>query len=248
MRCIYKSKGDAMKPRYTEVMQFLMDSIKEKKWVAHDRVPSENELTEMFNVSRMTARRALQELADDGILYRKKGMGSFVSPPKHESALLKVQNIADEAKTKGHEFRSKVLKLKHAPLPADVAEIWGMQPGTEVFHSIIIHFEDNLPVQFEERYVNPQVAPEYLYQNYNYYTPNSYLMKATPLTQVDQSVEAIPATAELAEMLRVDKNSPCLSITRMTWAYEAPATYSKLIHPGARYKLTGRFKPGSIES
>ncbi len=237
-----------MKPRYTEVIKFLMEEIKAGKWQAHQRVPSENELTEIFDVSRMTARRALQELADDGILYRRKGMGSFVSPPKHESALLKVQNIADEAEQKGHKFRSKVLKLKHAPLPEDIAEIWNIPAGTEVFHSLIIHFEDDLPVQFEERFVNPEVAPEYLYQNYHYYTPNSYLMKATPLTQVDQSVEAIPATAELAELLRVDKNSPLLSITRMTWAYEAPATYSKLIHPGARYKLTGRFKPSSIEN
>jgi GntR family transcriptional regulator, histidine utilization repressor len=237
-----------MKPRYTQVMIYLQDGIKQGTWQPHQRVPSENELTELFDVSRMTARRALQELADAGQLYRRKGMGSFVSPPKHESQLLSVNNIEEEAKQEGFEFKSKVLELKHRPLPEHIAEIWGMPVGTEVFHSLIIHFEDNLPVQIEERYVNPEVAPEYLFQNYHYYTPNSYLMKAAPLTQVDQTVEAIAATEELAQMLRIQKHEPCLKIVRMTWSYDAPATYSKLVHPGSRYKLTGRFKPEAFDS
>ena len=82
--------------RYLKVKRHIMDGIKSGQWSAGQQVPSENELVKLCQVSRMTARRALEELDSEGILVRVRGKGSFVAEDKHQSSLLEIKNIKTE--------------------------------------------------------------------------------------------------------------------------------------------------------
>ena len=82
--------------KYTVIKQHICQKIESGKWPQHYKVPSENELTKQFDVSRMTARRALQDLTEQGILVRAQGSGTFVATFKSQSSLLEIRNISDE--------------------------------------------------------------------------------------------------------------------------------------------------------
>ena len=118
----------------------------------------------------------------------------------------------------------------------------GLSTGQTLFHSLIVHYEDDLPVQLEDRLVNPLVAPDYLSQDYHRLTPYTYLMQVAPLTAGEHIVEAVLPDARQRKYLSLDEHEPCLLIRRQTWSDTKIVTYARLLYPGSRYKLLGRFK------
>ena len=97
--------------------------------------------------------------------------------------------------------------------------------------------EDGRPIQYEDRYVNPQFAPEYLQQDFHDQTPNAYLSRVAPLTEADHVVEAVKANKAIAQVLKMDADQPCLKITRRTWCKQGVVSFAYLLHPGERYSL-----------
>jgi len=118
-----------------------------------------------------------------------------------------------------------------------------LREGEKIFHSIIVHYQDDIPVQIEDRYVNPALAPEYLAQDFSVHTPNAYLQGLAPLTAGEHVVEAVIATADEAHLLQIPRTEPCLLIRRRTWAGKRIVTFARLLHPGSRHRLEGRFGP-----
>ena len=95
--------------RYLQVKQYVLAQISAGTLAVGDRVPSENELVRELDVSRMTANRALRELAADGVLVRVAGVGTFVAEQRAQAHPLEVRNIADEIRSRGHEHLAKVI-------------------------------------------------------------------------------------------------------------------------------------------
>jgi GntR family histidine utilization transcriptional repressor len=110
-----------------------------------------------------------------------------------------------------------------------------------VFHSRVLHFENDEPVQLEERWVNPAVAPEYALQDFTNTTPNQYLVRVAPLQRVEYRIEALAADADTRELLTMDELEPCLVLHRRTWSQSQVASIANLWHPGSRYRFTGHF-------
>ena len=108
-------------PKFTIIKKHICDSIESGLWAQHSKVPSENELAEQFSVSRMTARRALQELTEQGLLIRSQGAGTFVATFKSQSSLLEIRNIADEIHDRGHQHSAVQLCLKSVEVDEEVA-------------------------------------------------------------------------------------------------------------------------------
>jgi len=208
-------------------------------------VPSENELVRELDVSRMTANRALRELAADGVLVRVAGVGTFVAEQRAQAHPLEVRNIADEIRARGHEHVAKV--VFHGPVTAtrDLAERCGVAPGAKLDHTLLIHFESGLPLQVEDRYVNPTVVPGYLQNDFATITPHQYLMQAAPLQRAEHTVRAVMPETRIRRMLKLEADDACLLIMRRTWSFERIATVADLYHPGSRYELSGAFQPRS---
>jgi GntR family histidine utilization transcriptional repressor len=121
----------------------------------------------------------------------------------------------------------------------------GLTPGTEVYHVVLVHYEDGAPVQLADRYVNPAVAPEFIDQDFAVVPPAEYLLSVAPVSQVEHVIEAVLADKKSQTLLDLKKNTPCLLLYRTTWSGETVATHSRLTYPGPRYRLGGRFQPGS---
>lgn len=201
-------------PIYARVKAMVADKILCGEWRPNDRVPSETELVQQLGFSRMTINRALRELTAEGLLVRMQGVGTFVAEPKRQSSLLEIQNIADEILARHHQHRSDVMLLEECIADREQSAALNMSLGSTIFHSTIIHYENDVPIQIEDRYVNPAIAPEYLQQDFTLITPNIYLNRLAPLTEGEHIVEAVSASTQQSKWLRLAPHEPCLLICR----------------------------------
>ncbi|KZS50698.1 histidine utilization repressor [Rhizobium anhuiense] len=227
-------------PLYAGVKQVILDRIHSGEWPPKYRVPSENELVVELGVSKMTANRALRELANEGELVRIQGVGSFVAERKGYSALFEVRNIAEEIAERGHVHEAAVVVLAQETASPEVADALELPIGAAVFHSLIVHSENGVPVQIEDRFVHPEAAPEYLDQDFSTLTPNAYLTAAAPLSGSEHVVEAAMPQAWECKLLTIMKSEPCLTIRRRTWSAKQVVSTARLVYPGHRYRLEAR--------
>lgn len=233
----------ASKPRYQQLKDFIIEQISSGELQPSDRVPSENELVESKSVSRMTANRALRELNDEGYVERVAGRGTFVSDYRSRSDLVEVQNIADEIARRGHTHSSSVMRqsLQHAR--GEIAKALHVNQGTDVFHLLLVHSENEVPIQVEDRYVLASFAPECLQQDFEAITPSAYLTGVAPLQEAEQAVRASVPNPAIRQHLDMADDEPSLVIVRRTWSRGRPVTFARLHHPGSRYELMGHYTP-----
>lgn len=231
----------APQPRYKMVKDYVTDRLVSGEWPEDYRVPSENELVKDLGVSRMTVNRALRELTTDGKLRRVQGLGTFVAGQKPQSELLELKNIADEIKARGGTHSAELLLLRCEPASEDIAKALYINIGADVYHSIMVHHENDAPIQLEDRFVNPELAPDYLDQDFTLITPNQYLSRVAPLGEVEHVVEATLANNQMQNCLNVDAASPCLLLHRRTWSGEKVVSRAWLYHPGGDHRLGAHF-------
>ncbi|MBT8107988.1 MAG: histidine utilization repressor [Gammaproteobacteria bacterium] len=230
------------KPRYQELKELIIGRIAKGELGPHDRVPSEHELVEAMNVSRMTANRALRELNDEGYVDRIAGRGTFVADYRSQSHVLEVQNIADEIAARGHRHLSTVVRKSRQHARGDVAKALQVEQGTDVFHLLLVHYENGVPIQVEDRHVLASFAPDCLAQDFEQVTPSAYLTTVAPLQEADHVVRAAMPNAAVRQHLQMTANEPALVVVRRTWSDGRPVTFTRLHHPGSRYELTGRLE------
>lgn len=230
-------------PLYRKIKNHILSRIDSGEWMASTRVPSENELVKEFSVSRMTTNRALRELTDEGYLIRVAGVGTFVAELKAKSNPLEIHNIADEIRARYHEYSAEVLTCEPIKANEKVASYMNLNVGAALIHSQIIHKEQGIPIQLEDRLVNEDVVPGYGEQDFTTHTPYEYLIKKAPLQKVEHVVKAILAPPGIKSLLDMSDEEACLLIERRTWTKGRVASTAKLYHPGSRYELSGLFTP-----
>lgn len=227
-------------PQYLLIKNDILARIQSGELKPGDRVSSESELVAAFGVSRMTANRALRELMFEGFLTRSAGLGTFVARERLDVDLLQIKSIAREIADRGHRHTARVLTAERIPADADVAQSLGLKPGAEVLNTLIVHHENDQPIQLEERYVNPSVAPDYLSNDFARITPNEYLSALAPITEFEHFVEALLPEAVVRDVLKMTQGQPCLRVFRRTWSGTDVVTCALLFYPGDRYRLEAR--------
>jgi GntR family histidine utilization transcriptional repressor len=227
--------------KFTVIKQHICQKIESGEWQQHAKVPSENELAEQFSVSRMTARRSLQELTEQGLLIRSQGSGTFVATFKSQSSLLEIRNIADEIQDRGHQHHAKQLKLEAVAVNEEIVILLNLKISSmtneSVFYSEVLHFENDQPIQLEQRYVNSKLVPNYLSQNFEKITPHEYLSSEAPLTEATHEIEAVLAQKEICRLLTIETQTPCLQVKRRTWSSQGVVSLAILTAPGNKYRL-----------
>ena len=229
-------------PLYAKVKEHILDNIRSGAWEAGRRVPSENELVESFGISRMTANRALRELTAEGYLNRVPGVGTFVKEAPALSSLMELRNIAEEIAQRGHRYSSRVIaKATVDSNPALNAEFED-RALKRLFHIVIVHEENGVPVQLEDRHVNPSVVPDFLDGDFTQTTPTAVLLAATPVDELEHTVEATMPTPEQQRLLGIAGHEPCLALYRRSWSRGRVATVVTLTYPASRYALYSRHR------
>ncbi len=234
------------RPTYQTVKVSIQRRIAENGWKPGVRLPSERELVQEFGCARMTVHRALRELVAEGVIERRRGSGSYVAEIPPVSNLLEVRNIHKEIAERGHRHTTRVCSVSRERASAELAAVMRLRKGTLVFRCRLVHLENGVPIQFEDRHVNPALAPDLLQRDFTRITPTAVLLEHAPLTESEQVIEAALATREQAQLLSVQAGSAVLVVSRRTVSRDTVASVARLYHPGARYRLTGSFSvPGS---
>jgi GntR family transcriptional regulator, histidine utilization repressor len=233
----------SLQPLYLQVKHHILDNIRSGKWGSLTRVPSENDIVKSFGVSRMTANRALRELRDAGVLVRVAGVGSFVADPHAHAHPLQIRSIAAEIRERGHTHRAEILSLDRVRAVGELAADFGIAARSELYSSVIVHFENDRPIQLEERYVLPTLAPDYLTMDFTRTTPYDYLIRVAPLQEAEHLLRAVMPDERTRGLLAMKQDEPCLLMIRRTWTAGMIASLARLYYPGSRYEMSGRFRP-----
>ena len=229
-------------PAYEQVKAFIKTQISRGVWRAGDAVPSASALQQQFGISRMTVNRAMKELAVEGVVTRIQGSGTVVAQLHRISSTLAIRDIHDEILERGHRHSTTVLTVEAMRADAALAQVFKLRTGARLFHSVLVHFEDGVAIQLEDRHVNPASAPHYLELDFNACTPTHYLLEHAPLTEASYSIEAGLASAQEARQLGIKRGEPCLVMTRSTVSGPHVASLARLLYPGNRYSFSGNFQ------
>lgn len=230
-------------PPYARVKQFLKQGLAEGTWAPGARMPTEAELVAHFGVSRMTVSRAFKELQAEGLVERSQGIGTFAARLHRVSSTLTIRDLHEEISARGHVHRAVVHLQRTEKASSALAAQLGLAAGTRVFHTLIVHHENGVPLQCEDRYVNPACSPRYLDADFTRTTPTQVLFDTTALWRASYTIEAgVPRAAE-ARLLAIGVRDPCLIVTRATFTRSAAITLARLVHPGTRYQFQGEFEP-----
>jgi GntR family histidine utilization transcriptional repressor len=225
-------------PQFALIKQFLEQKIASGELSLGAKIPTEQSLADSFAVSRMTARRAVQELADAGILTRTAGSGTFVAEPKKSVPMVAIKNVVDAAKqAKTHSHR--ILSVDAVQLVASKARLMGLVTDTLVFQLNLLHLDNNRPIQWQQIWVNRNLAPAMLKQKMDKIDPNEYLHWVCTPTKSDYQVRSVLPSASQRRDLDLSHldNTSCLSVERRDWVGESVLSISTMLHPAEQFYL-----------
>lgn len=229
-------------PLYKQLKHMILEHIRTGEWPCGYRIPSESEFVRQHSVSRMTANRALRELTAEGFLRREQGAGTFVADAPAQSSLVEVRDIAEEIVARGHTHAADLVRLEQQAAPLEMAELFGLQDGGDLYHSVLVHRENDIPIQLEDRYVAPALASGYLDQDFTQQTPHAYLMAQAPLSEAEHVIEAVWPQPWEQRLLALTQPEPCLLLRRRTWSQGHLVSRARLLFPGSRYRLGEYFR------
>src|SRR3954466_11276654 len=173
---------------YETVKASIQQRIADGGWEPGVRLPSERELVQEFGCARMTVHRALRELEAEGLIERRQGSGSYVAELTPISNLLQVRDIHEEIVERGHTHSTQIFSLSREKATPEVATAMRVRKGASVFRCQLLHLENGVPIQYEDRHVNPSLAPDLLKRDLSAVTPSAVLFELAPLTEAEQVI------------------------------------------------------------
>lgn len=147
-------------PLHSQIRTSLQEKIETGEWPAQFRLPSEPELAASFKVSRMTVRQAVDKLVEAGLLYRRRGVGTFVSPRVMSRDLMKMTSFSEDAKSRGAPARSEVRTAGVVKASAEVAKKLGVPPKDNVVVVERLRFFGTTPIALQKIWVPEGLCPE----------------------------------------------------------------------------------------
>ncbi|WP_193188012.1 UTRA domain-containing protein [Nisaea sediminum] len=209
--------------------------IADRVWRPGDQIPGEAELAAEFGCARATVNRALQGLADTGLLERRRKAGTRVALDPVRKATLEIPVTRLEVEAAGSAYDYQVLESEKAPAPSGIAERMGLDPGAVLLHMRGLHLADSKPFLYEERWVNLTAVPEFEAADFASVSPNEWLVRNQPFTRGEISFLAEPASSEQAAALDTGEGAALFAIERTTWNADAAITHVRLAYrPGYR--------------
>ena len=205
-------------PLYSQIKDSLRAQIATGAYKPLDRIPSESELMQWFEVSRVTVRQALGDLEKEHLIFRVPGKGSFVARPRPFQELGRLQGFAEAMSTQGHHTWSRLLGIKSVGADAVVAERLQLAEGDAVTEVRRVRFLDNEPVSLDISYLLPALGQRLEREDLVHRDIFSILEHdyGLALAWADLDIDAAAATAPLAGPLLIDIGSPILRVERLT--------------------------------
>lgn len=228
------------KTTFRDVKQSVLARIRDNTWGPDTRLPAEVELAEEFGCSRATVNRAMRELAEEGIIDRKRKTGTRVNAAPVRSAKFAIPLVRHEVETIGATYRYALVSRAIQPVPDWLRARLDLMPESRVLQLRCMHYADNAPFQFEDRWINIAAVPEVEKADFSRTGPNEWLLAQVPFTDVELSFTATAADAELAPFLSMSVGEPVFTAERATWLDGNPVTFARMSFARG-YRMTTRF-------
>ncbi len=218
---------------WQDIRQELIRRINDRQWQPGEFIPAETELAEEFGCARATVNRAMRELAEAGLVERRRKAGTRVMLNPVRKATLDIPVTRLEIEQRGSTHRHNLLSRTIRRPPAKIAENLGLAESGALLNLRAIHFADNKPFLYEDRWVNPAGIPAILDVDFSTISANEWLVHNAPFTHGDISFTAENATTVEAVVLDARQGEALFVIDRTTWNQKQPITAVRLVYaPG----------------
>ncbi len=236
---------DGQGPLWQQIRRALIKPIADGRWPPDTKIPKEVDLIERWGSARMTVHRALRSLAAEGLVVRKRRFGTVVAARPPERPVLEIWDIGAEVARFGGVYSFEVLARDRIAADDPRAAALEAEDGTAIEWLMVRHFADGEPLQIEERVISLAVAPEAADEPFDEVPPGTWLVAHVPWTDAEHVISAEGASPEVARLLDIAPATACLVVERRTWDHGAPVTRARLVHPGDKRRLVGRFHSGT---
>jgi GntR family transcriptional regulator len=203
---------------YQQLKDSLLRKIISDEWRPGSRIPSESEICELYGVSRMTVRQAVNELARDGYLEKKQGKGTFVLKKTIEQKLSKFYSFSEHLAIIGKTESSKLLSFSLIEADPSISSELRVANGVGVFKIVRARYVDDTPYAYECSYITERFAPgltgEMIEANGLYKTLNSF---GVYMSSATERFKAVNTTNEISNILQVKRNDAAISLDRITY-------------------------------
>ena len=205
------------------------------EWKLGELIPGEVEFAEHYGCSRTTVNRALQALAEEGIVERKRKGGTRVRPLPVPQAQLRIPLLREQVEEAGAIYSCQIIERRVQKAEGDLADRLELERG-EAAYLETVHMADARPFAFETRWINLATVPEFESADLGGLSANEWLVRTVPFTRGDVSLSAAIADAETARHLDIDEGAALFTMERITWLGEASVTAMRL-HYAPGYRL-----------
>lgn len=234
-------------PLYEQIKDVLRSRILDGSYQPHQQMPSESEMMSAFAVSRITVRQALNDLQNEGLIFRIHGKGTFVSKPKAFQDLGQLQGFNESMRSKGYEAFARVISIRTVQPSAQVQEKLQLPKRAMVTELKRVRLLNREPVSLDTTYVptaigNRLAKEDLATRDIFVILESDYRM---PLGHADLRIGSTCADELLAGHLKVEEGSPVLFIERTTHdAAGVPIDYEHLYYRGDAFQYTVRVNRG----
>lgn len=213
--------------KYSQLYDILLSKITSGIWKPGDKMPTERELCERYNVSRITVRDTLELLSKDRYIYRRQGKGTFVAERQIEQKLTKFYTLRGDFEKKGIDHTFKILSYQNIAAFGKVQETLGLKPNAPVIELIRCFYANKVPYAIETSYI-----PQYLYPDMNRKLIEAKGLYGSMQTfniipeHATEHLRAVKLTKEEALTLGVKKQDTAIRIERITYSFNSTIEYT----------------------
>lgn len=243
-------------PKYYIVKRGIIDKIDNEEFQVSEMIPSERELMAMFAVSRITVRKAVEELEQEGYLYKVQGKGTYVKGDQNSQDLFSITSCTQDVIRLGMTPSRKVIAAEVLPADKKRQRLLNLSQEDKVFHLMRVYYADGEPINYTTTYLPIKYFPGL--ERYDFSQDSLYdtleNVYGVSITHAMRSVEAILAHDDIAEYLDVEDGVPLLLFQCTTMGYvngkEIPVETFKCSYRSDKFKFyinqAGRGKPHGI--
>ena len=214
---------------WQSVQEEVLRRIHARVWKPGELIPNEADLALEFGCARTTVNRALQSLAESGLLDRRRKAGTRVAAQPVAKATLDITVIRIEIEDRGQKYGYQRIERHEAVPPLAISGSMKTHATRPLLHVQALHMADDTPYAFEDRWINPEVARDGFSESYETVSANEWLLKNAPYTHGEIAFSATSASPEEAKILCCQKNSALFAIDRLTWDSTLAVTKVRLL-------------------
>jgi GntR family transcriptional regulator len=234
---------NADEPLYAQIESVLSSEFADGTLPAGVQIPTEDQLIARFKMSRITVRRAVQNLVNRGLVEIRRGRGTFVTQPRITQGLTELTGFVEDMQALGRRASARLIDKRIVNASEIVARQLSLMRGRKVVRLQRVRLADNLPVSFDETYLPLEIGKKIITNDLEKEPVFSLLEQKykIPLLEAEYRLEAVAAEADVAEALEITQGSPIFRIERTSYTTGGtPIDYERLHYRGDLVRFVTR--------